>query len=343
MKVKELKELPGMLTCVLEHEVTKTQANLQWTGPKISPEVWNRILSFFRWTYDTTHSESQVRLYVNPDGWSAWAFPQEARTGMMAKELDTEDARRQRELFAGHQYFGTVHSHCAMGASQSPGDEANETGRDQNAEHGDCGLHMTVGKLDQAVYDLHARLYISGHRFDPDMSWFWDVGHVLDGVPAQFLKDNAKDQIARMQMCVPPPADYPFPEQWKSNLIEVKREPVQTVYRGGFSMGWEERQSDAYPSTYYSKKEPYDHRKDVVQAHKELVEEWTTPTHVDDDPLIYLEWMEEQWELTSVIDNLYRNDVSLKALIEYFGELRDKENAAIELAEQSRDDGQLPQ
>src|SRR5438093_8272683 len=87
------KGLAGVLQAEFEHKIESTQARLNYTGPKIAPLVWHEILSFFKWTHDTTRSESQVRLYVNPvqEAWGAWAFPQKARGGMAAQELDTPE------------------------------------------------------------------------------------------------------------------------------------------------------------------------------------------------------------------------------------------------------------
>jgi len=111
--------------------------------------MWHQVMSFFRWTNKVMDSESQVRLYVNTKlgRWGAWAFPQEARTGMSAREIATPETPEQAvERFALWEsqpssdwvYFCTVHHHCSASAFQSHTDEENEKGQD--------GLHITVAE-----------------------------------------------------------------------------------------------------------------------------------------------------------------------------------------------------
>ena len=78
-------------------KIVKGEPALSWKGGKISIEEWNKILSFFKWSYDTTKSETQVRLLYHPEqnNWKAWAFPQERGTGMTAKEVDGEEKDKQ--------------------------------------------------------------------------------------------------------------------------------------------------------------------------------------------------------------------------------------------------------
>ena len=73
-------------------QLVKGEPRLSWKGGKIPMDEWNKILSFFKWSYDETKSETQVRLLYNPDenNWVAWAFPQEHGTGMTTKEIDGE-------------------------------------------------------------------------------------------------------------------------------------------------------------------------------------------------------------------------------------------------------------
>lgn len=220
----QITEVPNLLTCIFKHEINETKTTLEWKGPKISPEVWNRILAFFKWTQDTTRSESQVRLYVNTRTgvWDAWAFPQKAKTGMSAQEIANEAAAEQRAQFGpqdGWIYFGTVHHHCTMGAFQSSTDLNNEKDQD--------GIHITVGHLDKPQYDLHSRFYLKGNLIDGfKLSDFWNVvtnpESILATIPAPIrpsLPVNAKEIIAKYEMGIPAPADTVFPEVWKTNLI----------------------------------------------------------------------------------------------------------------------------
>lgn len=172
--------IEGLLDCKMKHEIKESKGSMLYTGPKIPPEVWKEILSFFKWCYTTYHSECQVRLFVSltQNTWRAYAFPQEAKTGMTAREIDNDEAKAQRAGLNMNPpdwiYFGTVHHHCGAGAFQSGTDEDNEKGQD--------GLHITIGKVDEKKHDIHARFYRRGMKFNPDMSWFYDITPALTEV-----------------------------------------------------------------------------------------------------------------------------------------------------------------
>lgn len=233
----------GLVDCVFTHDIKESKAKFKYLGPKIPREVWEEVLSFFRWTWDTTKSESQARFYVNPilNTWAGWAYPQEAQTGMSAKELENDEAKKQREQFKpseGWYYLGTVHHHNTASAFQSSVDEANEKSQD--------GLHITIGCIDKDRHDLHARFYLNGSHFEPDMSLFWDIGDETRAAVPEALWDT----VARFQMCKSSKLD--FPAEWKANLVEVKKTYTVsngTYYRSGtgYSCGYGGSTSNSTP------------------------------------------------------------------------------------------------
>jgi len=219
-QINQQKEVAGLLSCHIDYEIKSGQGRLEYTGPKFAPEMWHQVLSFFRWTHKEMTSESQVRLYVNTKlgRWGAWAFPQEARTGMNAREIATPETPEQAvERFASWDsepsadwlYFCTVHHHCSASAFQSGTDEENERNQD--------GLHLTVGKIDADRHDLHARFYLNGNCFEPDLSRFWPVDPEL----VEQLPPTVLDDVARFQMGEKVVVD--FPDAWRKNVIETKR------------------------------------------------------------------------------------------------------------------------
>jgi hypothetical protein len=239
-ELSQEKDVAGLLSCRIDYEIKSGKGRLDYTGPKIAPAMWHQVLSFFRWTNKEMDSESQVRLYVNTKlgRWGAWAFPQEARTGMSAREIVTPETPEQAvERFASWDsepsgdwlYFCTVHHHCSASAFQSGTDEENERSQD--------GLHLTVGRMDAERHDLHARFYLNGNCFAPDLSRFWRVEPELaEKVPATML-----DELARFQMCAKVVVD--FPAAWRKNVIESKRE-VRNLDFGGQTGRWEQHQLD---------------------------------------------------------------------------------------------------
>lgn len=220
--INESKEVPGLVSYRIEYEIKTAKGGLEYLGPKIAPELWHQILSFFRWTHKEMQSECQVRLYVNLKlgSWAAWAFPQQARTGMTARELPVQESPEQARIrFAQWNsepsddwlYFGTVHHHCSASAFQSSTDEQNEWNQD--------GLHITVGKMDEERHDIHARFYLAGNCFEPDLSCFWE----LEADLAEQVPVSMHDELARYQMGARLTVD--FPDIWREHLIESTSEP----------------------------------------------------------------------------------------------------------------------
>ena len=220
-KISDDKQVPGLVHYQIEYEIKTAKGALEYQGPKFTPELWHQVLSFFRRTNKEHQSECQVRLYVNLKlgQWGAWAFPQEARTGMTARELPVPETPEQAKArFASWNsepsddwlYFGTVHHHCSASAFQSSTDEQNEWNQD--------GLHITVGQMDAERHDLHARFYLGGNCFEPDLSCFWP----LDAELALQVPPNLHHELARYQMGSNVTVDFPDP--WRHHLVEAKPE-----------------------------------------------------------------------------------------------------------------------
>ena len=217
-KLVEEKVVAGLVATKIEYAVEEAKGRLEYTGPKLDPELWHQILSFFRWTFKEHQSECQVRLYVNVKlrKWQAWAFPQAAKTGMTARELPTQESEEKaRERFKVWEsepsddwlYFGTVHHHCSASAFQSSTDEQNEWNQD--------GLHITVGKMDQERHDLHARFYLAGNGYEPDLGSFWAIEPEL----AERIPKGLHHHLAAYQMGERQTVD--FPDVWRENLVEA--------------------------------------------------------------------------------------------------------------------------
>ncbi len=185
-------------------QVTKMDPYLSYVGPKISLESWKQILGFFDWAYKEHKVEAQVRLYLNQKQgtWRAWAFPQEgeaAATTEVAEACDVECKKTELYSAKGWIEAGTVHSHAAMSAFQSGTDKSNEDTKQ--------GIHITVGKLDERVHDLHGRLTFRGIFYNVDWSDWWAAGYPKSNWPAWM--------------------DEPYPidaEQEQSHLVDAKLE-----------------------------------------------------------------------------------------------------------------------
>lgn len=242
-EVVEQKSYPGLFEAKFVHKIKETSASFNYIGPKFSEEMWDEILAFFKWSYAKTRGETQVRLFVHPQqGWKAWAFPQEASSGLSTTELpDNPMTKEQNAVLQADpewQLYGTVHHHCSAGAFQSGTDKDNERMQE--------GIHITVGHIDKDVHSIDARFYYKGCKFQPDLSEFWDVGDAVktkrDELQDYFGIKLPLAQIAEAQMCQTCSKDQKFPDQWQANLIEKVWPRANTndiVYNGrpGFNGG----------------------------------------------------------------------------------------------------------
>lgn len=309
--VSQLREKAGLFSCLMTHEVKKTAVQFKWLGPKIPEEEWHRMLAFFQWTNDTYHGESQVRWFVNPQAqtWRCWAFPQEGETGMSAKELGDHPGfmAQQNEQFPrteGWLYFGTCHHHCNAGAFQSSTDQTNEQNQD--------GLHITVGSMNEPCHTLHERFYLCGKLIPHKLDWFWDIGEVMDSVPqwaAKLLPSDIRDRIARGQMCEKSPTGVGFPQQWKDNII-IKPRAAVTVYSGG--LGYTPQPGGTRFQRSYS-----NFSYDLSEARRQLHALCDTMKIDEVQALQYMEAIQDQPFIQDLIKLMYRNDVSLDALVTY--------------------------
>lgn len=329
-EVRQLSEIPGIMSCLMTHKAISTTCDFRWNGPKLNA-VWPGVLAFFKWTYDTTHSESQVRLFVNKNTkeWRAWAFPQKAKLGMSAHELTQGDegyerAAEQRAMFSdadGWEYWGTVHHHCAASAFQS--------GTDQQNERSQEGLHITVGNLNTAQYDIHYRVYKSGYKLTSvKLSEFWDIGPVLESVPEvmrPFLNPEWVELITKKQMGIPAP-DAEFPQIWKDNVVDVTPKAVVVAGGAGVQQSW---QTHGYSGqNYHLARKPFTERAspnldwDLKRAVAELNELLEHPRCLIgrlDMALDLLEKLHNDLtdEAFDVFDICSRNDVTPANLYEY--------------------------
>ncbi len=242
-KIKQVKQIPSLMTCIFEHAVQETTAKYEWEGPKMNlpnRAWWDEVMAFFEWTQREHHSEAQVRVYVNATTreWKAWAFPQRGRTGMTTRELEDHPQTAIQRAQFGDQwvYYCTIHHHCSGSAFQSSTDTSNEIGQD--------GIHITIGKVGSQHYDIHARVYQSRYHLPAvGLHSFWDVTAIKNSIPAHLkslLPEDVDARLAAFEMCIPPAAETTFPELWKENYIIDAPPPVRTItnnnyYSGGYT------------------------------------------------------------------------------------------------------------
>ena len=268
-------------------EIIKGEPNLSWKGGKIPIDEWNKILAFFKWSYDETHSETQVRLLYNPteNKWAAWAFPQEHGTGMTTKEIDGVDKDNQRERFSGYIVNGTVHHHCSSSAFQSGTDKDNEQSQD--------GVHITIGNMNEQKYDIHARVCRSNAMYSCSYNEWFDYPEEWTTIlPKKFINEAVKEVL------VTPPSEPSFPEEWKSNLIKVERfKPSTTNYTG-----WSKPITRSNP--YYGHSDFYQSQKTQFNSTNQFPVEYTDLEKKDEVIKVMKEWMYNYGDSMDIKDYL---------------------------------------
>lgn len=201
-------------------------------GPRITLEDCRQVLAFFAYTQKKSRSEAMVRWFANPTTGEIkpWAFPQWHGTGMTVKEMTFEEMDKttqdqyqiERGQFGrGWEPVGTWHHHCNAPAFQSGTDHADELSQN--------GLHMTIGKLDEPMYDVHARVLFNKVHYQMQFIDWFDVPQI-DWLPIKVIEEH----LSKRYFKAVPESEFnaagAFPERWKMNLVEKK-------YTGGYFGG----------------------------------------------------------------------------------------------------------
>jgi hypothetical protein len=192
-------------------ELPRIKPYLSYVGPKIGMSDWRSVVAFFKWAYEDSKSEVQVRLYFNKETgvWKPWAFPQKHGTGMTTTELPEKegDERVKAGIAKGWIEGGTIHSHCSSSAFQSPTDKENESTKN--------GLHVTIGKVDTQIYDIHGRVSFKGTFYEVGWAQWFEMPEGLTGLPYSF-----RDDVMKYFLCLGIAEDQAFPQEWKDNVIK---------------------------------------------------------------------------------------------------------------------------
>ena len=217
----ELKETGLFTGYVPVADIQAATPTLSFQGAPMPFSLWQQVVSFLQWSYDTYKSEALVRLYYSESArqWAAWVYPQTMKRGLSVKdEVDpTGEAEwRTGEGARGKRFelAGTVHHHCTAGAFQS--------GTDAQDEMNTSGLHITLGRMNDERYDLHARVSYKGMFYEAALQEWIEVPDYCHSLP---------DALARMVLKAVyvqkvKPEEVPFPEQWRQNC---KEEPKDTM------------------------------------------------------------------------------------------------------------------
>ena len=159
-------------------------------GKHIPRQMWKKILSFMKQSYDKFNSETLVFLFYDESKdqpWSWWVPPQET-LGMTVKSLPDDPKYAEQRAHFPDTMFGTVHHHCSTSAFQSGTDEADEVNRE--------GIHFTVGNLNTDEFDLHCRITIGACHSDIPAGTY--IAQAADPFKKTAkVPDNIRSQVMR--------------------------------------------------------------------------------------------------------------------------------------------------
>ena len=257
-KSVENKFLTGMVEDRDDKNIYKP--NIVWKK-KINYETWCKVVSYFHASMEKFGAEVQVSLFYDDsnDTWLPWAFPQETG-GMTTQELKNHpDRNEQMKQFPGMVMLGTIHHHCNVSAFQSGTDHKDEINHD--------GIHITLGNLDNDIWDFHGRIV-----YEETMHVVNDVTDLVE-IPEMFKGAVQKDLPQKVLLS---PIDHKlYPDVWMTNVKEPK--PVRPSHLG---YGYQ------YPSY-----------KPNVPFHKKTAKEKVESINTD-----LMEFEEAVTELSSLID-----------------------------------------
>ena len=149
----------GLIDCVVPVSkisvLQKIKPYAKLNIPKISEEVFAKVVSFFREVYNLYRSESIVLLYYNENAKSKYLIhvPFQKVKGSSIDYL-------RANTIKDYTLVCSIHSHSDFGAFHS--------GTDTNDEKDFDGLHITVGNLADQMVSIVSSIAINGFRVTTD-------------------------------------------------------------------------------------------------------------------------------------------------------------------------------
>ncbi|MDE1871729.1 MAG: Mov34/MPN/PAD-1 family protein [Candidatus Micrarchaeota archaeon] len=162
----------------------------EFTASRISLELVNQIVAFFREVYKRYGSEAAGYIYYHPAE-KRWQFivPKQTVSGASCKY----ELHPLSHLPNPWRLAGTIHSHANMAAFHSS--------TDCDDEHNFDGVHITVGRLGESQPEFACSIVAGGTRFKAEPSL------ILEGWP-----------------------EATVPDEWLRQVTEAKREVVWEDY-----------------------------------------------------------------------------------------------------------------
>lgn len=188
--------------------VVNTEPGYKWKGNKIPYQIWAQVVGFMRWSQQKFKAEAMVSFFYNTatGEWAVWPFPQEPM-GMTVRYLENHPMYAEDRKQFGKDWiqFGSLHHHCTAAAFASGTDKDDEKDRD--------GIHITLGKLDENVLDVHCRQTFDGVVTTTKLLDWIEIPDYLAGAPVHLVHQFADFALRAIR-------EHAFPEIWKERIME---------------------------------------------------------------------------------------------------------------------------
>lgn len=187
--------------------------------PMISKKMIGNILGFFKEVYRLYKSEAIVLLFYNKNRKSYKIFVPEQEVSRASLSYETT------KTIKDHILIGSIHSHGSMTAFHSGTDVGDEAKFD--------GIHLTIGKVDETLFDICGSIAVNGMRvpISPENyinglesreyttyfpSMFRPGFEVIKG--EKIYKNDVKTNFGYTLNAAP--EDFNFNEKWLDNVKE---------------------------------------------------------------------------------------------------------------------------
>ena len=172
-------------------KIPEGSPSLTWNKAKFSWNMWNDIKNICAYTYEKHKSECLIRLYYHSgnDEWKAMFMPQQM-SGMTVSDTLDPEVLINENCTNGWVEAGSVHHHCAVGASQS--------GTDEKDEQKQIGIHITLGNIDKEQYGIHSRFKTSEGFSIVKLMSFFNKPEWLEAVPEKYKPELTFNVVSDM-------------------------------------------------------------------------------------------------------------------------------------------------
>ena len=188
-----------------------------WNGQKIPFCLWRVCIAFLAKSQELHDSEALIYLFYHEktNTWKAWAPPQKVIGMKVESSPNIKKYKDQRNSIGpGYIPIGTIHHHCNGAAGQSGIDKADEANKE--------GIHITLGYMEQKLYDWHARVIFNEeyNGINPD-DWI-ELPEWSQKIPEQYRhflkKDIFLSKYTEEEL-------KSVPDIWFSNIVKTTYKP----------------------------------------------------------------------------------------------------------------------